>query len=264
VLPHSLGWIVVMLWTMLVAVGFAGSFSVEGTLVHRYQLAQGALDTGKVNLRNTSTEGTTVGAKLIDFVDTDQGVATYGGGTLKRSAAAWVTIAQPLVEVPESSQAPVEWTVRVPDGAPPGSYWAAIELTPSAIESASTVGRRSVGIAVVQQYSISLFVEVPGGKTSLSFGAKSLEQTQKGAVLHASLVNDGDYRLRPKLYVDVYDDRGVERSHLEGKDLWIYPDTTRDYSLPLENLPPGKYSLLIVADDKRLDPIGAQYTIELR
>jgi hypothetical protein len=254
-----------MTWLLfLIAEALAGSFLVRGKLSHRFTLEPNQVAGAKLTVENTvASEGTTVTATTMDFVDTDDGTITYKAGSIPHSAGEWLQFAHPVLEIPPGGSAQLEWTVRVPEGTLPGSYWAAVLLSPQELPPENG-GPKTVGLSRIQQYAVRVFVEVPGAVPSLSFGTKRLEDKDGRSQLLIPLINDGNYRLRPTLYAEIYDESGKQRKRVDAKQDWIYPETSRPYVLPLEDLPPGRYSMLIIADDRRMDPIGAQYTVELR
>jgi hypothetical protein len=69
--------------------------------------------------------------------------------------------------------------------------------------------------------------------------------------------------LRPFLTLELYDEQGLAAGTFEGGRWRIYPGTSVRYAVDLSKVDKGKYSALILVDNKDENVFGAQYSLEI-
>lgn len=186
-------------------------------------------------------------------------------GTLKRSAAPWISFSPKNVNLPPKRGQKVEYTIKVPQNAS-GSYWAALmaETNPT-IDEAS--GRVQVMMAGRVAYIIR--IDINGSQSGIGKIEKlrlNWNQENKRLEAYLKIKNSGDSMLRFKGKLELKDSQGKGVGTIPFREGYILPDYTREFELVDQklNLNPGFYVGLAVADFGERNLKAVQGTLEIK
>ena len=191
--------------------------------------------------------------------------------TVDHSLCRWVTVSPLILSIPPRSSRQVFYEISIPaDEASEGSYWGMIfiEKEPPPVKRRKVEeGRSSVAIRAIVRYGLRLLLTVPGTEIrEARFISSEAGLTEKGVEISALLRNNGNIYLRPHVWLELRDLSGMTVYSAEHRELTVLPKSKRDFTFELRelNLPPGRYTALIIADYDAPNLIAAQAEIEIK
>ncbi|HEX9934444.1 MAG TPA: hypothetical protein VGB38_04540, partial [bacterium] len=79
-----------------------------------------------------------------------------------------------------------------------------------------------------------------------------------------SLENTGQRMLRPKAWVQLWNENGDEVGKFEGNEMRTYPGTSVRHKIELKKVKPGNYKALLVADCGGEDVFGMNLNLQIQ
>jgi hypothetical protein len=271
-MPKTLSLIILAL--LLVCTGAPGQISVVGELSNDKEARPGERYEGAVNVRNDSNEPQEVKIYQTDYMFFRDGTNAYGDpGTVARSNAKWIAFSPSFVTVPPQSTVTVSYTVSVPQDAPEkklvGSYWSMLMVEGIAKGSAESAVQKDpkktqMGIRQTIRYGIQIATHIAGtGTKKINFVDTKLIPNEKGKrFLQVDVENTGDLWIRPDVYVELFNEKGVSKGKFSGVRYRLYPGTSVRQMIELTSVEPGSYKALVVVDAGGEDVYGAEYTLK--
>ena len=223
-----------------------------------------------VTLKNNGPQEETVKIYQTDYTFNAEGKSYYDApGKVKRSNAAWISVAPKQVTIPGLATLDVRYICHVPaDAALVGTYWSIVmfEVVPKAERIKRDVDKKDVafGVNQVMRYGVQIVTHIgETGKRSLKFLSTDLLQDKAGKTLQVDLENDGERWLRPFSSVEVYSEKGDLVTKLEGERWRLFPGTSARFRFDVSALKPGAYNALIVFDNKDSSVFGVRYALNI-
>ncbi|WP_221088288.1 hypothetical protein [Deinococcus aquaedulcis] len=247
----------------LLSLGAAGAqVQVTSPLVVEHTAAASAVLEGTLTLSNPGTTPVQTQLSLGDVrSDAKVGTAYLKPGSLERSNTGWIKFPSTLVTVPARGKLSVPYRIQVPQNAAAGSHWGVIFVTPVTGSGAPAPARsNSLSLQQVTRYAVQVVVQVPGGQARLKFQDPQLGRAGTGLQLSVTLGNTGTRLAAPTTRAEIYDARGQLVQKLAGRPRRVYPGMSVLETYALTGLPAGKYQILVLADDRGAELIGARYT----
>lgn len=241
-----------------------------GDLVHSYTVSPGQTVEGLLVLTSSSDRPQEVRLYLQDYGTDGDGRPAYSQpGHRLRSNAGWIRLGQERVVVPPGQQLAVAYTIQVPaDASLSGTYWSVLMVEPAGAEALvppNSGGGRRVAILQVWRYAVHIITDIGAtGDARLTFVRPRLMEEQGGLVLQVDLVNDGQRWLRPRVWLEVYDQEGALAARAEAPPPRLYPGDVSRQRLALGSLAPGSYQALLVADNGDAHVFAVRYTFTVR
>jgi len=268
---------IVFLMLLLAAVIPSSSLaqiSVRSQLSHDETVIAGDSYTGAVLIRNDTDEIQQAKIYQTDYQFASDGSNYFGeAGSLDRSNASWVDVAASSIMVPPRESISVTYQVHVPveiNGmSPSGSYWSLImvegvpKTSPENVDNEKP--QEGLGVIQVTRYGIQVASHIEGtGEPELSITESALVRSETNeATLHLSVSNLGDTLVRPKIWIELYNESGTALGRREGLNNRIYPGTSVKQQIKLGELSPGSYRALVIMDAGDEDVFGAEYTLNI-
>lgn len=237
----------------------------SGELTREFRLGPGEQAEGKLILQNPSATRS-CGARIYqtDYRYTADGTATYDApGTTARSNAAWIQIDDRQPELNPGETRAIPFRIALPrDTALRGTYWSMIMVEPLSIDETPTASATMV-IRSVMRYGVQIVVQTGGGAEARPQFSRQQITTENGRrILSLDLANDGDYWLRPKIELRLFDGRGQAVAVLPGKTQPVFPGTSVRHAFDLATPARGDYLALVVLDNGD-QLFGAQYRFRI-
>ena len=205
--------------------------------------------TGFITVENPGSDPKSVRAYLEDWAY----LAPYDGskefkpaGSLKNSAADWITFTPAELTLAPNSRERINYTVKVPSGAAEGRY--AVLFLESMASSGAGEG---VGVNLAIRVAVLFFVEPEGMiKRALSVDGLSVTRSPKGMLdISLPVANTGNIDLTVGGSFDIMDAKGMVAARGVFNDIYTLPGNSArlaaSWSLPIE---PGEYSLVMTLD----------------
>lgn len=263
--------LVALLFTTAVA---SAQVSVIGELSQEREVRPGESYTGVIIVRNDTNEPQEAKVYQTDYLFHHSGTNSYGDpGSHARSNAKWITFSPAYLLLPPQTTAAVNYSVTVPpttDGNQLiGTYWSMlmVEAIPRGSPE-STLPRADkkaeMGIMQTIRYGIQIVTHIANtGTRRINFvGVQIVPKEKSGRILQVDIENTGEIGIRPEVYVELFDEKGVSRGKFPGTRYRIYPGTSVRQQIDLSGVASGTYKALIVVDAGGDDVFGGQYTLK--
>jgi hypothetical protein len=260
--------LLVLLFTC--GISYAAGVDVISGLTDEAVLQPGAKKDGRIVLRNTADTPQEVKVYQTDYTFRCDGTNAYDKpGACKRSNGPWITFSPQQFTIPPRETFTVYYTVQTPkDDKLTGTYWSMLMVEPVMLAPPPVKEEQNkvrVGLQTVIRYGVQIVTNIGGtGKKEVKFADKQLVARDGKRFLQLDLENTGERWLRPTVWAEVFDDKGVRAGRFESGRTRIYPGCSTRNSIDLGSLKAGKYQALVVIDSGDESVWGAQYALEIR
>jgi hypothetical protein len=248
--------------------------SVIGDLSNDKEVKPGERYDGIITVKNDSDEPQEVKVYQTDYSFACDGTNNYADpGTLVRSNAKWLSFSPSFFTIPPRSTAAVNYTVQVPpesaDKRLVGSYWSMLMIEGVAKGSAESGAQKDakkpqMGIRQTIRYGVQVATHIAqtGTKKIDFLDAKLVNKEDGKKYLQVDVGNSGDVWVRPAMYVELFDEKGVSKGKFPGVAYRLYPGTSVRQMIDLSTVQKGNYKALVVVDAGGEDAYGAEYNLK--
>ncbi len=243
--------------------------TVIGSLSRTATIKPGDPFEGVVFLKNTGKEPADVRVSQSDYLFRADGTNDYGEpGKTPRSNAGWITVSPTRVKISPGETLPVRYKGRAPaDPKLRGTFWSMIMIEPGsapAITPDGKVNQVAVGLQTAIRFAIQLVTEIGNaGTRSLKVQEKRIVQSDGKRTLQLDIANDGERLLVPMMTVELFDRQGASIGRFDAGRSRIYPTCSVRAKVDLSDVPPGKYTAMVLLDSGDAQVMGAQYELEI-
>ncbi len=249
---------------------YAQGFAVDFTPIE-LKLRPGEKYVGFVYATNQKKETVHLKVYLGDWRQTEKGAVFLKLGEEPQSLSKWMRVSPAQLTIPPGGSEKVYFEIAMPEDPDlSGSYWGVffVEGQPqsTSLESGQAEGP-TVGITSIFRFGIKAYVTIPGTEIrQATFPGAKVSPVKGGFDMTATLENQGNIYLKPYVWLELRDQTGItvySEAHLLKT---VLPKSKRDYTFELRklNLPPGRYTALIIADYDAPNLIAAQAEIEVK
>lgn len=260
-----------LLFCLIIPSVSVAGVSVTSGLTYEKEANPGGTYKGVIQLRNNGEAPQEVKIYQTDYLFYSDGRNLYGDpGKDPRSNADWITFSPRRFTIPPKGTAQVDYTVQVPnDQALVGTYWSMLMvegISSSSPEAAKQEKDKiTLSIAQVMRYGLQMITQIGDtGARKLKFVKTKLLKADGKRILQIDMENTGQRWLRPSLWAELYNEKGMSAGKFKGGKLRIYPDTSVRFRIDLTQVPKGKYKALVVADCGGDTLFGATYTFKFK
>lgn len=261
----------------LLAISFLGfqslsQVSVIGELTQEKDTRPGERYEGTILVKNDTNEPQEAKIYQTDYLFKCDGTNEYGEpGSAERSNAPWIEFSPSYLNLPPQKSLEVNYTVTVPQnlkGHPlVGTYWSMLMVEGVAHGSPESLlhpKKGEMGLTQTIRYGIQIVSHIAqtGTKKIDFLDAKLVSRPDGGRTLQVDVANTGDIGLRPEMYAELFNDKGVSQGRYAGVRYRIYPGTSVRQMIDLTAVSAGTYKVLVVVDAGGDDVYGAQYTMK--
>jgi hypothetical protein len=248
--------------------------SVIGDLSNDKEVKPGERYDGVITVKNDSDDPQEVKVYQSDYLFACDGTNNYADpGTTARSNATWISFSPSFFTVPPRGTATVNYTVQVPmDSANKklvGSYWSILMVEGIAKGSAESAAQKDakkpqMGIRQTIRYGIQVATHIAqtGTKKIDFLDAKLVTKDDGKKFLQVDIGNSGEVWVRPTMYVELFDDKGISKGKFPGVAYRLYPGTSVRQMIDLSAIGKGSYKALVVVDAGGEDAYGAEYNLK--
>ncbi len=262
--------ILLLACTAVMPNGAYASFTVVGGLTRELTVEPGAVEEGRIIVRNRAGEPIELRLYQTDYTFTAGGRSSYDEpGTLKRSNALWVELTPKQITVPAGGTESVFFSVTVPDEPDMrGTYWSMVMIEPVRPEELAPVetgeDEVAVGIRTRTRHALQVMTHIGGtGKVAVDFIGRRLVADKGRRELQVDIENTGERYLRPNVWVQMHDAGGMNVGRFDARRRRIYPGTSARYVMDITELPPGEYNAMVIADAGDDNVFGARYSFSI-
>jgi len=254
---------------LFTAIFIFGSINVNNGLSHKIIVQPGQEATEIISIVNSGEEPVKVTLYKKDYFyyfENSKQLTSYSSpSSLAQSNASWISIQTPEVLISPGEESDIPFTVSVPNQSGlKGTYWSMIMVEPSVAESEVSKGKITIKNTIRYGIQVSTTVGVPEtGDKKMDILSRTLSKDGDASYLQLVLKNTGIFGLNPSITMRAYDNEtGSLTGEFEGNSGFLYPGTSKLYTIPFEGLKPGKYKIIVLIQDGD-DVWGAQYNANL-
>ncbi len=245
------------------------SVSVVGNLSRIANVKPGDSFEGVIVLKNIGQQAEDVRLSQTDYLFRADGSNEYGeAGKTPRSNAAWIVVSPSRLKLASGESQPVHYKGKVPmDPKLRGTFWSVIMVEPNTTPAITSEGKPqqvAVGLATTIRYAIQIITEIgQNGTRSLEVQDKRIVKSAGKRVLHLDIGNDGESMLTPMVTVELFDKNGASNGRFDARRARIFPHCSIRAEVDLSDVPPGKYTAMVLLDSGSTQVMGAQYELEI-
>jgi hypothetical protein len=228
--------------------------AVGSPLLDARRLEPGGVAVGSLHLVNQTDLPQRV---QIDQADIFEGAGgRHPPGSWLRSIAPFLRVGTSVSLLPREART-VPFTITLPADAD-GTYFGVILVTPegeerpATIDGATQAGSPALTLREVVRYAVEVVVDAPGlAAVAIGYLDPAVEQTPSGPPAFAITAHNGGGRWAAEVHYrfDLYDaESGSLVASIRQQRGRLYPGAGHRLLLPLPDLEPGNYRLLVIAD----------------
>ena len=250
------------LLTLLIPINTFAQIIVTNGLTQEFKSTANGKITGQIKLRNAGKKPETFLASKFEIVFNCGSYGVFSDTeTNDRSLNNWLEF-----DIDEKSLNPNEeydlvFRINVPEDAS-GTYWSAVMVErgdPLAVPGLFKITNKA-------RYAVQLIVNVGSYEMPmLNYKHVTINKNPanaKGKIINVELENTGFFSSFVKTQIELYNEKGVKVQTVKGENKNIYPSRCNIYNIELNNMQPGKYDGVIMADTgKKI--FGSNVTIQI-
>jgi hypothetical protein len=247
---------------------FAG-VTVIGALARSNSVKPGGTFEGMIVLKNSDAKPAQVMLRQTDYGFQADGASSYGEpGTSPRSNANWISLTPTQVTIPPNQTLAVQYKGKVPaDANLKGTYWSMIMVEPKSPSAPVLAGQDkevAMGVQTVMRFAVQIVTEMGDtGERKIKIIEKSIVQIEGKRKVQLDIENTGERLMIPTVSVELYNEGGVSIGKFEADRARIYPGCSVRSQADVSDVPPGKYTAMVVIDNGDNRVMGAQYALEI-
>lgn len=228
---------------------------------------------GRVRIQNNTKNAENIKIYSEDYLFYSDGTNQFPpSGTSKKSNGKWLQFAPERIDLQPGEQGEVSYSLKIPEnGTFEGSFWSMIMIEamdaddPTLVGNKPSVEKTAVGIKTLLRYGFQVVTTFKGsGKKQLKFKEKKLARRENVNVLEVDLENTGSLYVRPKIWAEIFNSKGVAVGKIKGGERQILPECSVRFSFELNNIPPGNYKSILVVDTGDSELMGDRFNFEVK
>ena len=238
------------------SLSLSANVTILNGLTHIHNTEVVSTITGEIIIKNMSkSDSERIIIYLEDLQQLCSGKVQYvEAGNLERSIINWLEFSTTDRVLLPNETFSLVYTLSVPETLEKeevlqrGSFWGAVMV--EATTPINEEEQYGVQINSKIRYGIQLIVNLDTPENS-EIALLDVILTKKEATSYAleiKLQNNGIYIVQPLLTLELFDQNGEHIKTLKEKAKKIYPDSCKDYTMILVDLPEGAYDGVLVAD----------------
>lgn len=242
---------------------------VVGNLARQVVIKPGESFDGVILLKNTDARPAEARVSQTDYLCYADGRNDYAAaGSSPRSNAQWITVSPTRVKLQPGETLPVRYKGRAPDDARlRGTYWSMIMIEPTTVPMAVPQGHGPevvMGLQTIIRFGVQIVTNVGHeGTRTLRVLDKCMVKTGGDRALQLDIGNNGERLLIPAIGVELFDGNGASIGRFDGGRPRIYPACSARAKINLNDVPPGKYTAMVLLDSGDEQVMGAQYELAI-
>jgi hypothetical protein len=262
--------------TAVAALSVQAQISIVSELSQDKEVRPGGVYSGSIIVRNDSNEPQEAKVYQTDYTFHYDGTNQYGKpGTHPRSNAKWIDVSPSYVSIPPKGITTLNYTITVPKKTEVdhyvGTYWSMIMVEGIAKGSAESSrpaaeGTTQVGIVQNIRYGVQIASTIERtGEKKIRFIATTLNPKKGGKrLLNVDIENTGQIGIRPTVYVELFNSKGVSIGQFPSPKYRIYPGTSVRQNIDVSTVAKGTYKALVAVDAGGDNVFGSQHTLNFK
>lgn len=241
------------------------SLVIVNGLSHEHNVTPGSKTQGSIIIKNTAETSKRARIYKTDVShDCNGQTAFLLESERDRCNSSWTLLSDNEIVIP--SQQTYTLTYELSPSSEienSGSYWGVIMV--EEIKDLDTLTpQRGVTVTSLIRYAVQIVTHFENDNVKdLEITSVKMDTTREQNVLSVSVVNKGNFMLKPIMFVELYDETGVQIYREEIPYQKVYPGLCKLFEIPIKGVPMGTYNGVLVADcgDESLFGIEMELTV---
>ncbi|MFL9834829.1 WxL protein host-binding domain-containing protein [Chryseobacterium terrae] len=245
----------------------AGIVVLNG-LSHSYQVENGKIYKGKIEIENTGNQSQSVKLFLQDYSYKSDGTIYYSAPhTNSKTNTDWITVNTNLITLKAKQKTEVFYEIKVPESiSEPGSYWSVIMVEPVE-EIKPNDNKQGVNITSIIRYAIQIITDFDSekAKPDLKFEGLKIEKEEGRQILKVAIANKGNLYCKPTANIEIYSKKtGEKLGNFSSQALGLLPGTSKYFYIDISKMPPEKYNAVLIATDEEENAFALNVELEVK
>jgi hypothetical protein len=241
---------------------------VNSSFFNQKNASTGDTYTGMIAMRNPGKTPQPVKAYKTDYKFNASGASKFNApGTDPRSNASWISISPADLIIPAGGTAAISYTVDVPRvSSLKGSYWSIIMIVPvEDLAENPSEEKAQVQLKTQIRYGVQLVTDIGENiPAEIKILNKKIVYGKGKKTLQLAIENTGIKWVRPDIWVELFNAKGIKMGKFNGSQARIYPGCSVKSEIDLSNVPAGKYKAVAIIDCGGKNTFGGQYDMEIK
>lgn len=256
----------IIITLLLVVNTVLGGVAVLNGLAHELNVTPGNTYQGKIELQNTSDIAQVVTIYQSDLTTKYTGETFYTDSiTNDRSNISWISLSSLSITLESEEKGSIDFQITVPNSNTlTGTYWSVIMIEP---RDPIHVQQDKIGYSIQSKirYAIQIVCNIgETGTTDLKFLSISQETYKDKHCLEVDIENTGQILIKPTLILELFDVQGNGLPIIKAEKQRIFPNSSKRYIIEIDNIKPGVYQGILIADCATDDLFGVNVTLHLK
>ncbi|WP_415329221.1 WxL protein host-binding domain-containing protein [Chryseobacterium sp. MMS23-Vi53] len=245
----------------------AGIVVLNG-LSHSYQVENGKVYKGKIEIENTGNQSQSVKLFLQDYSYKSDGTIYYSAPhTNDKTNTDWIKMNTNLVTLKAKQKTEIFYEITVPNNvSEPGSYWSVIMVEPVE-EIKPNDNKQGVNITSIIRYAIQVITDLNSDKAKpdLKFEDVKIEKEDGKQILKVAIANQGNLYCKPTANIEIYNKKtGEKLGNFSSQALGLLPQTSKSFHIDISKMPPDKYNAVLIATDEDENAFALNVELEVK
>ncbi len=249
--------------TLFVA-NLQATITVVNGMSHEYMVNRNQVYEGQIIIKNLSKNAARVVFYKTDLEHNCDGETKFiAKGSHERSCAEWIESSNNEIMISGEQEMTVVYSVKVPDREFDGSYWGVIMI--EEVEGVDTSEKKKgVKVRSNVRYAVQVIASFSQNAVKdLNYGAIGMDTVDAEEYLTINIDNTGNTLLKPVLILELYNDNGETVKRIELTMQKVYPGNCKKFQVPLNGVPRGKFTGVLVADCGENNIFGLNLNLDL-
>ena len=214
------------------------------------QFQAGIKSQGSIVIKNTSDQARRARIYKTDVVHNCDGQTTFIEGTERdRCNSEWTLLSDNEIVIASQQSYTLTYELSPDDKIDAtGSYWGVIMV--EEIKDLDTIApQRGVTVTSLIRYAIQIISNFNSEPVKdLEIIGVDIDTTKESNLVAVSVINRGNYMLKPIMILELYNDAGEQVFRTEIPYQKVYPGYCKLFELSINEVPEGTYNGILVAD----------------
>jgi len=188
-----------------------------------------------------------------------------------RSNSQWIKFTPSHIVLTPKTEKTINYTIKVPQHSLLGTYWSALIVEPisnkSLESSQQAINDKKVHMQITQisRHAVQIVTQMGNtGKVNLQLKNPIMNKLDNKRTFSLDAYNSGNRWIKPKVWLDIYDQKGNFMGKFEGQGARIYPATSARFPIDISRLKTGKYRGLFVIDGGNNDIMATDINLTIK
>ena len=231
---------------------------MQGGYSHEFTTTAGGIYKGAIKLKNMGNTPQEIKLYLEDYLFNAKGESNFTAAHLRknsRSNSQWIQFSPSHMVLAPNTEKTINYSIKVPQHALTGTYWSTLIVEPLSKTSLESSQKQyndkkvHMQISQISRHAVQIITQMGNtGKVNLQLKNPIMNKHKNKRTFSLDAYNSGNRWIKPKVWLDIHDQKGNFIGKFKGQGSRIYPMTSARFPIDISNLKTGQYKGLFVID----------------